>query len=286
MIPVKNNKLLIYSKQRPNAKILKHDPFLSLYLVEDRKKFKHPFDVNMRQQLGTAIVNKQRGKEGKVLKNQIGLNYFASFSDKLSYPSLITSSCCSLEGIMTPQGIIQKEYISRFLSSAKVEYSDIGVRVVNEGGYVLVNASNPYLESNPFKKDDCIVALDGVKVTAASVFMRKILFSKIGSKHTVKVKRGAKTLNLKVTSSKRYGGGYVSDTFLEQKGIYFDEELRILKLSQKFLDFGLIVGDRLMQVNGVKVKSETELRKYIEDFKNFSSLLFERRKFQFFVNIK
>lgn len=285
-IPIENSKLLIYSKTIPNAKILKHDPFLSLYLIEDSNKFPYPFDINMRLQLGSSIINKRDAKEGEILKNQVGLNSFASFSQKHTVPALITSSCCSLEAIVTPEGIIQKEYLKRFVSSDKVQYSDIGIRVKNKGGYVIVSASDPYMNKNPFKKGDCIIAFDGMKMKAASFFMRKVLFSKVGSKHKVKVKRNGKLLNFVVDSSKRYGGGYISDTFLEQKGIYFDKVLHITKLSQKFLDNGLVLGDRLLQVNGVEVKSQKELRKYIEDFKDFSSLLFERRNFQFFVNIK
>ena len=285
-IPIKNTELLIWSKTTPNAKILKYDPFLSLYLIEDTNKFPYPFAINMRLQLGLAMVNTTDARESKVLKNQVGLNSFATFSQKTTTPALITSSCCSLEAIVTPEGIIQKEYLKRFLSSSKVAYSDIGIRVKNEGGYVLVSESDPYMKNNLFKKDDCILTFDGVKIKAASVLMRKVLFSKIGSKHKVQVKRDGKVLNLLVETSKRYGGGYVSDTFLEQKGVYFDKQLHITKLSQNFLGYGLLVGDRLIQVNGAEVKTQKELRKHIEGFKDFSSLLFERRNFQFFVNIK
>jgi len=285
-IPVKNNKLLVYSKYKPKAKILKHDPFLSLYLIEDKKKFKYPFSVNMRQQLGSAIVNDKVSKEGKILKNQIGLNSLGVYSTRFSTAALITSSCCSLEGIYTPRGVIQKEYIQRFLSKEPATYSDIGIRVKNEAGFVIVSTSNPYLKNNPLKKDDCILEFDGKKVKAASIFMRRVLFSKIGSKHTVKVKRGSKYMTFKVVSSLRYGGGMISDTFLEHKGIYFDETLHIVGLNQEFIDYGLLLGDQLLQVNGVKVKNQNELLSYIENFKDFSSLLFSRRNFQFFVDIK
>ncbi|QSZ40849.1 PDZ domain-containing protein [Sulfurimonas aquatica] len=286
LIPVKNNKLLVYSKQTPNAKILKCDPFLSLYLVENKKGFKYPFDVNMRLQLGSAAVNNKVAIEGRVKTNQVGLNALATYSEPLTAPSLITSSCCSLEGIVTPRGIIQKEYIQRFLSSKSADYSDIGIRVKNDEGFVIVSASNPYIQNNPFKKGDCIVELNGKKIKAASLFMRKILFSKVGSKHKIKIKRGSEYMTFKVITTKRYGGGELSDTFLEQKGIYFDSKLRIIKLPKNFSNYGLILGDQLMQVNGVRVKTQDELLRYIEDFKEFSSLLFMRRNFQFFVNIK
>lgn len=285
-IPVKNNKRLIYSPCTPNLEILKYDPFLRLYLVEDKSDFAYDFDTNMRLQLGWAIVDKKRAIEGKILNNQVGLNNLASFNEKYESPALLMSSCCSLEGIVTPRGIIQKEYIKRFLSNAASDYSDIGVRVKNENGVVVVKASDPFMPNNPFKKGDCILEFDGKKVEAASTFMRNVLFSIIGSKHKVTVKRGSKTMRFDVVSQKRYGGGEISDTFLESKGIYFDERLKITKLSQRFKEYGLLVGDRLMQVNGTFVKTQEELRLYIEDFQDFSSLLFERNSFQFFVNIK
>ncbi|MDF1876559.1 PDZ domain-containing protein [Sulfurimonas sp. SAG-AH-194-L11] len=285
-IPVKNNKLLVYSKEKPKTKILKYDPFLSLYLIEDTKKFKYPFLINMRLQLGSAIVNDKLSKEGKIVKNQIGLNSLALYSTKLTKLALITSSCCSLEGIATPRGVIQKEYIKRFLSASPATYSDIGIRVKNENGFVVVSAANPYLENNPLQKGDCIVEFDSKKVRAASVFMRHVLFSKLGSKHTIKIKRGNKFMTFKVVSSKRYGGGMVSDTFLEHKGIYFDDTLHIVALSKEFIDYGLLLGDQLLQVNAIDVTNQNELLRYIENFKDFSLLLFSRRNFQFFVNIK
>jgi hypothetical protein len=285
-IPVKNHQRLIYSKQTPNAKILKHDPFLSLYLVEDRSNFAYPFELNMRLQLGTAAVDNKTAIEGKIKKHQVGLNRLASWSEKVQSLAVITSSCCSLEGIVTPRGIIEKEYIQRFLSSESSEYGDIGIRVKDEKNLVVVSASDPFMRDNMFEKGDCIFSFDGKKVKNASSFMRSILFSKIGSKHKIKIKRNSKLIDINVVVEKRYGGGDISDTFLESKGIYFDESLHIVRLSEYFKAYGLLIGDRLIQVNGITVKNEDELLRYIEDFKDFSSLLFERNMFQFFVNIK
>lgn len=285
-IPVEHNRRLIYSQTPPDAKILKSDPFLSLYLIEDRSNFAYDFDINIGLQLGAAIVDKKSAIEGKFVKNQVGLDSLASYSKKYKAPALLLSSCCSLEGIATPKGIIQKEYIQRFLSSATAEYSDIGIRVKNERNSVIVRASNPYIENNPFKRGDIIVGFDGKKVTAASVFMRRVLFCKVGSKHRVKIKRGAKEMTFDVITQKRLGGGAISDTFLEFKGIYFDKNLAIVKLSDNFKEYGLLLGDRLIQVNGTSVKTQAELLNYVENFQDFSTLLFERDKFQFFVNIK
>jgi len=286
LIPVRKDVRLVYSHNTPNAKILKYDPFLSLYLIEDKSGFAYNFDINMRLQLGIAAVNKTEAKEGKILKEQVGLNSLATFSEKVKTPALITSSCCSLEGIMTPNGIIQKEYLKRFISTASADYADIGVRVHDENSHIIVIASNPYLKDNFLKIGDCILALDGERMKKSSIFMRKVLFSKIGTEHIVKIKRGKKIISLSTMSRKRDGGGEISDTFLEFSGIYFNKKLEVVRLSENFTAYGLVLGDRLVQVHGVRVKTQDELRKYIQDYKDFSNLLFERRNFEFFVNIK
>ena len=280
-VPVRKDVRLVYSKCQPKAKILKHDPFLSLYLIEDKSGFAYNFDINMHLQLGVAAVNKLNATEGKIVKHQVGLNTLATFSEKIISPALLTSSCCSLEGLITPNGIIERDYLRRFISSATADYSDIGIRVKDEKGFVIVIASNPYMKDNLIKKGDCIVAFDGKKVKNASNFMKKVLFSKVGSKHSVRVKRNSKFLTFNVTTKKRDGGGEISDTFLEFRGIFFNKKLEVVKLSSEFVKYGLLLGDRLVQVNGVRIKNQDELRNYIEDYKIFSALLFERKNFDF-----
>ncbi|WP_304544755.1 DUF7488 domain-containing protein [Sulfurimonas microaerophilic] len=285
-IPIKGDKRLVYSKKIPNAKILKHDPFLNLYIIKDKKHFKYPFDINMRLQLGSAVVTDKTFKEGKVLKEQVGLNTLGTYSAKIKTPALITSSCCALEGILTPNGFIDKYYLNRFINAKSADYGDIGIRVQDAGKCIKVIASNPYLKNNPLKRGDCILAFDGKKVYSSAHLMRQILFSKVGSKHTIKIKRDGKVYTFNVVANKRTGGGEISDTFLEFRGIFFNKKLYIVGLNQYFKDYGMKLGDRLVQVNGVRVKNQDELREYIENFKDFSSLLFERNNFQFFVNIK
>ncbi|MCK4975058.1 MAG: PDZ domain-containing protein, partial [Sulfurimonas sp.] len=242
-IPVENNKRLLFSKTAPDAKIIKYDPYLSLYLVEDKKNFKHPFRINSKLSLGTAAVNNEIVVEGKIVKKQIGLNSFASYSEPLFAPSILLNSCCALEGIVTPNGIIEKEYLERFLKIQKVSYADIGIRVVDEKKLIIVNVSNPFMKNNPFKKDDCILKLNGKKVKNSATFMRDILFSKIGSTHKIKIKRDSKVLTLSVKSQKRDGGGFLSDTFLEFLGISFDKNANIIKIEKKALQYQLKLGD-------------------------------------------
>jgi PDZ domain-containing secreted protein len=62
--------------------------------------------------------------------------------------------------------------------------------------------------------------------------------------------------------------------------------LQIIDLKKDFANYGLCLGDKLIEVNGVAVKTQEDLQKYLADSKVFSSLLLEREGFQFFVNIE
>ena len=284
-IPIKRHQRVVFSRTIPKYKIIKRDPFLSLYLVEDKKGFRYPFKINNRTSKNLASLTNNSILEGRIAKKQIGLDSFATFSQCFFVPSILTDNCCFLEAIATPKGIIEKAYIKRFIKAKDVFYGDIGIRVADEDKKVIVKACDPFMKNNPFKKGDCIITFNFHKITSASFFMKEVLFSKVDSICRIKVKRGNSFITFKVLVHKRYGGGYLSDTFLEQKGIYFSKNLAVVKLEKGFKNYGLKIGDKLIKVNGVDVKSEADLRKYIENFKDFSSLLFEREDFQFFVNV-
>jgi PDZ domain-containing secreted protein len=115
--------------------------------------------------------------------------------------------------------------------------------------------------------------------------MRQILFASIGSKQKFQVKRNAKTQAFTAVTYKRYGGGCVSDTFLEEKGLYFNKQLQIIDLQKNFASYGLKRGDKLIGVNGTTVKTEEDLQRYMAESTEFTSLLIERDGFEFFVNI-
>lgn len=288
-IPISKKETLIFTQNistlNKNLKIIKTDLFLSLYLVKSKKYFRYPFKLNKHHSLGVAAVDKKMALEGKIRIKQLGLNSLATFNDALFTPSLLMTSCCSIEGIITPKGIIEKDYIKNFLDSKKIQYGDIGIRVKNKKRDVVVRASDPFMKNNRLKKDDCILAFDGKKIKNSASLMKKILFSKIGTAHKIKVKRKGKILNFKVITQKRYGGGYISDTFLEQKGIYFDKNLCITKIEKELNSYGLKIGDRLIQANGVEVDAQYKLLENIANFKESSLLLFQRAGFQFFVHV-
>jgi len=284
-LPLKNNQRLIYSTKKPDGKILKYDKFFSLYLVEDTHPFAYPFSINTQRLGATAVVNEKCAKKGFIKQHQIGLTQLGIYSQKLSTPAILSDACCNVEGLVTPKGVIEKPYIRHFITTKEKNYGDLGLRVVDTKGCVRVSAVDPFFHNNPFKKGDCIVAFDKKKVKFASQLMQYILFSKINTQHKLKVRRAKTYKTFTVTTDKRYGGGMVSDTFLEREGLYFNKQLQLVSLSKKFQNYGLEIGDKLIQVNGVKVKTQKELREYLQEKKRYNSLLFERNKFQFFVHL-
>ncbi len=285
VIPLKNNQTLIYATSPVNYKIIKHDPFLNLYLVKSKKFTRFPFRINTQLSLGTASVDTSLAIEGRLKQKQVGLNSLATFSEPIFAPSLLLSSCCNLEGIVTPKGIIQREYLTHFIDSKNKEYGDIGIRVIDDAKLIIVNRVNPFDTNNLFKKGDSITHINGEKIKNASRFMMAVLFSKLGSKLKVSIIRDGQQSTIDTTVSQRYGGGAISDTFLEQNGLYFGDDLSIVSIGKKYQNYGLDIGDRLIQVNGKKVATIEDIRANIDDFKHFASLLFTRNNFQFFVNI-
>jgi len=285
-VVVAKNRRLVFSHTKPNAKIFKYDPYLSLYLTEDKQHFKYPFRFNNKLASGIASVSKKTVTEGRILKHQIGLNQFAHLNESTTAPALLLTSCCSLKGFVTPEGIIEQAYLEHFIESKNVSYADIGIRVKNDGKFVLVSAINPFLDGNDFRVGDCIVKFDGKKVQNASQLMQWILFSKIASSHKVQIKRDNKLITLTMKSSKRNGGGYLSDTFLEFLGVSFDKNLKIIAIQEKAKQYYLKLGDKLVQINGKNIKTEAQVLELISKSKESANLLFERYNFQFFVKVK
>ena len=271
-IPILKHLRLVYSRTKPTQKILKYDSFLSLYLIEDNTSFPYPFEMDMLKKLPTSLITQKSSCHGYVIQHQVGLNHLGKYSVTSSKPALITNGCCVLEALALPQGMIEKPYIRHFLSTKNkhVSYGDIGIRIRQEGKNSIILRRDPYFKNNPFKKGDFIISFDGKKYLHASRVMQKILLSKVGSPHRVQIKRGRKFYTYTLTTQKRYGGGSISDTFLERYGVTFDTTLHIKYLSKNFQKYGLKIGDKLLEI----------------DKKNLKKLLFERNHFQFFVHIQ
>jgi len=289
---VTQNSALLYSNKPIKSKYIKHDPFLGLYLVKTPKKMKYTFDIVPHSPKELCSISNEGEIYGKITKKQIGLNSPANFSSKGKRSSLITASCCQLNGVMTSLGhLIERDYIDRFLSMKKVDYADVGIRIKQGASRPIVKAADPFFPNNPFQEGDEIIKMDARPTKSASKLMKKILFSGSSKKHKFEVMRSGKRLILDVKSKERKGGGLLNDSFLEPMGITLDEKLNVVgvKKDSTIANLGVHIGDKLLSIGKHRINSFSQVRSALsreQSGKNRKVLiLFERKSFQFFIQI-
>ena len=282
---VKKHQRLLFSTTIPKKNIIKYDQFLSLYLVEDKKGFAYPFRFARNSSNVVGAINSTSITKGRVTEPQMGLTTLGRFSDASVKVALLSSSCCDIDGLVTPDGVIQRVYLEHFLQSKSNSYADVGIRVKQDKQHIIVTAVDPYVKSNPFLEDDSILKHNGKRVKNAATLMQKILFSKEGVTHKFQIKRGKKIVNLVQKAEMRFGGGYISDTFLERFGIYVDEELKIVRLSENYKGNSLKVCDKIIQIDEKRVHNQQEVMQTISRQGKVTSLLIQRDNFQFFVKL-
>jgi len=278
------NAFLVYSKRPIKDNVLKYDPFLSLYLVKDAHPFAYPFDTQPIGRSSQFIVGSKALYPTHKISAQIGLNRFASYSTHGITTGVILNGCCSLYGIKTHAGVITRQYINHFLNTKQSIYGDIGIRVNDSNMGVVVKYIDPFFPNNPFKKGDKIVRFNHMKITSASSLMQKILFSKPNTQQTLTIVRGKRKKVLHLKTAQRYGGGFISDTFLERKGLYFDDALRVIRITDKAKKYQLKVGDKILRVNGVEVHTVEQLKEVLQQHTSTYKLLIQRDGFEFFIS--
>ena len=276
-IPLQENKTLVYSDiPVPNA--LKSDPFLHLYLIETKKKIRHPFKINR------YLPNKELAsihKEivcGTIVQKQEGLEHLARFSKRIFAPSVILNGCCELVAIGTSRGIVQKPYIEHFLQNGGV-YGDLGVRIKQCKEGLVVTSIDPFVKT-PFRVGDHLAALNGKKMHDKAQLEQEILFAPVGSVCRVDVFRCDKRTTLKAKVYNRKGGGYLSDTFLERLGVYVDEKLRVKRSAFEKIH----KNDRIKVIDGHRVSTQEDVRHWLSKVKSEHFLIgLERKGLDIFI---
>jgi hypothetical protein len=224
-----------------------------------------------------ALINFTKIRELKYRKRQIGLNMFGVFNNMQS--GLLTTNCCFLDALVSKDGVIELEYIKNFINNKTSNYFDVGIRFYSFKP--IVSSVDPFFKNNPFKLKDIIIKIDNKKVSNSADLMQKILFS--NKEHTFMIKRDKNIFNFSLKPQRRYGGGYISDTFLERFGIFFSKDLKVIE--NRYNKFGLVVGDVLLKVNNKNVKDYKDIQMALSYTKKSVSLLFLRDGFEFFVTI-
>lgn len=289
---VSEHSALLYSNIAIKSKYIKHDPFLGLYLVSTPKKMKYTFDIVPHSPKKLRSMSNSGAYDGKIIKKQVGLNSLAYFSSKGQKSSLITSSCCQLNGFMTELGrLIERDYIYRFLSMKSVDYADVGIRIKQGLARPVVEASDPFFPNNHFKEGDEIFKMDGKLTKSAAKLMQKILFSGSLKKHRFEVIRDGERIILNVKSYQRKGGGLLSDSFLEPRGITLNKELKVVRVAKNssIEKLGVNLGDKLLKIGKHEINSLSEIRSALSAEQSLKKrtilILFERKRFQFFIQM-
>jgi len=284
IIPINNSHNLLYTDQSLPQNAVAYNAFLGLALVRTTNPFKYPYTFSITKAETLAAVTATTVTKVHYQQHTLGLTSLGKLNIKIPSLALLSDGCCHLEGLVTPQGVIEKAYLEHFINTQDSFFADLGIRVVDQDDKIVVIAVDPFYKQSPFKVGDVIVSYKSQKFTAASSLMQAILFSTVGSKPQISFKRRKQEIKAHLPLQKRYGGGLLSDTFLESKGLYFNKSLHLVTVATEAEHLYLQPQDKLISVNNKTVSSFKAVQ--IALHSNHNKLLFERKGFQFTVILK
>jgi hypothetical protein len=254
-----------------DANVTKRNPLIGLSLITHKtpiknrepillRKIKTPYRFAMDDETYTA---------GFVAKEQVGLE-FAQFSESVEDNLMIISGCCVTAGISIG-GIkfLDSDYIKYFIESDETHFADVGARFIEKDGSIFVNKVNPFFTENPFLEGDQILYIDGEVPQNLAIFLKNILFSPKDRVIQFEILRNNELKEFSVETAILRGGGLLSDTFLENIGVWFDENLYVANVHKgsAFAKRGLRNSYRLMSINGKDTLSEDDVRDYLSSLK-------------------
>lgn len=173
--------LFVYSPHSTpkGYKILKHDPFVGMYLLESKNEL---LPISLRSinkeilEDEMASILPQEGVSGKIQTRMQSPIDYATLNTPTFQNSLISTVCDHIYGIgIGKNQFIEKAYLERFVYSDSVYYGDIGVRVFqNSEDRVEVNLIDPFFSANPFAYGDIIMAINGEAIPNVAHFHRVV----------------------------------------------------------------------------------------------------------------
>ncbi len=291
-IAISKHYAVTYSKTKPKYPYVKYDPFLNLYLFYSKKPL-HPVKLKNTDKLSLgewlASIDENSLYIGNFAQRGEGLNIYFEQNSKTPPNSLISCLCCQVYGLGIGNGkFISSNFLNKFLNSKEVFYGDIGVRFARLGKKVIISSINPLFKNQKLKVGDIIKKIDGEKIKKVEDANNLILFQKKNQIVKLEFLRKNTLHTIKIKVQKRYGGGELSDSFLENRGLFLDKNLIIIKISKNSFGAksGLHIGDKLLQMDRKNVKNANEIRRiFSKTEKKVINLLFERANFQFFIKV-
>ncbi len=287
--------LFFYS---PNAtpkgyKILKHDPFVGMYLLESKTPLT---PISLREidngilEDEIASITPSNNVSGKIATRMQSPIDFATLNTPTFQNSLINTICEHNYGIGVGKNrFLEKKYLDRFVNNP-IYYGDIGIRVFqNPKDRVEVSLIDPFFENNPFKYGDIILMINGEAIPNVSHFNRVVLDLEEGSTIPVRLERNGVVENVSVRVDKRRGGMLLKEDFFGRVGIEISNNFTItevLPTAKNGFD-KLKVGDKVLRINQKEVPQNYDsIIRFLGDYVNErQKWLISRNNFQFFIEV-
>ncbi|WP_104721557.1 DUF7488 domain-containing protein [Helicobacter mesocricetorum] len=292
----KKAKLFLYSpKTSPKGyNILKHDPFVGMYLLESKNNLT---PISLRditsKELGEEIasITPQANVSGKIQTLMQSPIDFATLNTPTFSNSLISTICDHIYGIGIGENkFIEKKYLERFLKNDSIYYGDIGIRVFqNNNDRVEVDVIDPFFKDNPFKYGDIIMMINGQAIPNVSDFHRVVFDLEQDSIIPVRIERNQAVINVEAKVDKRRGGLLLPEDFLGRIGIEISDNFTITSIAPTASNGfeQLKVGDKILTVNKKNVpQGYNAIIKLLGEFPDQQQKwLVVRNDFYFFVEV-
>lgn len=298
-IAISEKHAIAYTKEKPSYPYLRHDYLSNLYLFESSKPLtpvtlKATDEMKLGEWL--ASMDERSLHVGIASKKATPEDAFFYFGGKGEPSSLVGGLCCEMYGLgIGEDRFIGSEALKRFIEGKDATYPDLGARFIENNESIVVDAIDPVAGKTKLRVGDKITQLNGKVVKTLAQFHEAFMLGKKEEKLSAKIERNEKWVeeNILILPPKPKVVKKVAppkkESYLQKKGFELDKDLRVSKLSYGSLGqkLGLHIGDRLIQVDGMDVKTLVQADAYLSKTKKREvDLLFDRDDFQFFVTLK
>lgn len=257
-----------------------YNRFLGIYLIKGRSHSQsvdtiYPFKETKAGLFASGKINTDVN-----FTKQCGLREFVNVAKKIEPFSILSGICCHLLAVANQNGyLIDAKFIEDFVQKENIHYGDIGVRFNEKMEVIYIN---PYYATS-------LQVGDRVNNFGSICQLEdRIVFAKSQENISLRVNRTNQNLTYNVQVYQRFGGGLVSDTFLEQFGLRFSDNLTIIAIEDGSIAHqrGLKVGDRLLRIENHPVANANDVKGFFTyNPQSKYSYLIDRDNFQFFIEI-
>lgn len=293
-VAIDAHKAIAYSREKPTVPFIKYDYLSHLYLFETTKtltpiKLKPTSELKPGEWLGSMtessliVVNVSKKGNGTTLFEHSGRG---------EVNSIIGGLCCEMMGLgIGDKYFIGSEELQQFLSNKMASYEVLGSRLEENNETITVTYVDPNNKYTKLKEGDKITSLNGKRVKTLMDVQEAINASSKSQKLSAHIQRdkGWVEENILAVAPKVVKKPVVKKvSYLETKGLKLDNQLKVSAIPQNsFAEInGLHVGDKLLQIDTMKIEKISDAEHYLEkSHEKEHSLLFERNDFQFFVTL-